>query len=74
MKVIKYGLAIFLLFNFAQFGIAQTIEKPISISLMSDATVVSAEHPSYVVFQFKIPKGMWMGPEPMKRERHRVRE
>ena len=61
---LKLTFALSLFFVFTQFGIAQTIENPISISLSSDATVVSAEHPSYVVVQFKIPKGMWMGSEP----------
>ena len=64
MVTLKRTLLLCSLVIFAQQSIAQTIENPVAITLMTDANTVSPEHPSYVVVQFKIPKGMWMGPEP----------
>ena len=64
METLKPTLFLFSLFILAQFSSAQTIENPIAITLMTDAKSVSPEHPSYIIVQFKIPQGMWMGPEP----------
>ncbi|MDA8692900.1 outer membrane protein assembly factor [Saprospiraceae bacterium] len=42
---------------------AQTVKDPVVVELMNSATSVSPGSKSYVIVQFKVPKGIWMGAE-----------
>jgi len=64
MQVKKFIPFIILLFIFSKNLIAQTVEKPIVIKIMTDAKTVSHEYPSYVVVQLKAPNGILLGVEP----------
>ncbi len=42
---------------------AQTVKDPIVVDLMTSSTSISPNSKSYIIVQFQIPKGIWMGAE-----------
>ena len=61
MQTFKLTLFIFSMVLLSKSSMAQTVENPVVINLMTGSETVSSETPSYIQVQLKLPKGIWLG-------------